>query len=47
MIACLSPSDAYREENISTLAYATKASYIHNEPTRNDDPKVKLIMELK
>ena len=47
MIACLSPSDNYKDENISTLTYATKASYIHNEPTRNDDPKVKLIMELK
>jgi len=30
MIACLSPSDLYAEENISTLNYATKASFIQN-----------------
>jgi len=47
MIACLSPSDAYVEENLSTLAYATKASFISNEPTKNEDPKMKLINELK
>lgn len=47
MIACLSPSDAYIEENMSTLAYATKASYISNEPMKNEDPKVKMINELK
>ena len=47
MIACLSPSDAYIEENISTLNYATKASYISNEPVKNEDPKIKLINELK
>ena len=47
MIACLSPSDAYIEENMSTLAYATKASYISNEPVKNEDPKVKMINDLK
>lgn len=47
MIACLSPSDFYVEENISTLNYATKASHISNEPVRNEDPKVMLINELK
>jgi hypothetical protein len=47
MIACLSPSDAFVEENLSTLAYATKASFISNEPTKNEDPKMKLINELK
>jgi hypothetical protein len=47
MIACLSPSDAFVEENLSTLAYATKASYISNEPVKNEDPKMKLINELK
>jgi hypothetical protein len=30
MIACLSPSDSYAEENVSTLNYATKASHIQN-----------------
>jgi kinesin family protein 4/21/27 len=47
MIACLSPSDSYVEENLSTLTYATKASYISNEPVKNEDPKMKLINELK
>lgn len=47
MVACLSPSDFYAEENISTLNYATKASHISNEPTKNEDPKVKMINELK
>lgn len=47
MIACLSPSDAYSEENLSTLTYATKASFISNEPVKNEDPKMKLIHELK
>jgi hypothetical protein len=47
MIACLSPSDVYVEENLSTLTYATKASYISNEPTRNEDPRMKMINDLK
>ena len=47
MIACLSPSDAFVEENLSTLNYAMKASYIKNEPTQNVDPKTKLIIELR
>ncbi len=47
MIACLNPCDAYLEENISTLQYASKASYISNKPIRNDDPKNKVIAELK
>lgn len=47
MIACLSPSDAYLEENISTLTYATKASFISNDPIKNEDPKMKMINELK
>jgi kinesin family protein 4/21/27 len=47
MIACLSPSDAYAEENLSTLTYATKASFISNEPVKNEDPKMKMITELK
>ena len=34
MVACLSPSDAYAEENLSTLNYATKASKIQNQPNR-------------
>lgn len=47
MIACLSPSDSFIEENISTLNYATKASFISNIPTKNVDPKMKLVHELQ
>ena len=47
MIACLSPADIFYEENISTLAYATKASCIANEPVKNLDPRTKLVKELR
>lgn len=47
MIACIAPSDRFFEENISTLNYATRASYIANAPTKNIDPKIKEIQELK
>ena len=47
MIACLSPSDAFIEENISTLNYATKASFIQNIPAKNEDPKMKLVTDLR
>lgn len=47
MIACITPADQFLEENISTLNYATKATYIQCEPVKNDDPKNILIKELK
>lgn len=47
MIACLNPNDTFLEENLSTLTYATKASYITNQPVINDDPRSKLINTLK
>jgi hypothetical protein len=47
MIACISPSDNYFDENISTLSYANKTSYISNEPIKNVDPKTKVINDLK
>lgn len=47
MIACISPNDAFFEENLSTLTYATKATMITNKPVINDDPRNKLVMELK
>jgi len=47
MIACINPNDAFIEENISTLTYATKASYITNCPVINDDPRTKMINNLK
>ena len=40
MIACLAPADFYIQENISTLNYATKASYISNKPVVNEDPSL-------
>jgi hypothetical protein len=47
MIACLNPCDAYIEENLSTLQYAAKASYISNKPVINEDPRNKMIEDLK
>lgn len=47
MIACLNPCDQHIEENLSTLTYASKASYISNKPIKNEDPKLRLIEELK
>jgi hypothetical protein len=47
MIACLNPCDAQIDENISTLSYAARASFISNKPIRNDDPKTRQIEELK
>lgn len=43
MIACITPSDDYVDENLSTLNYASRASHISNLPTINQDPKLKLI----
>lgn len=47
MIACIAPLDNFFEDNLSTLAYATKALSISNEPVKNVDPKTKVIKELK
>ncbi|GBG32934.1 Kinesin-like protein [Hondaea fermentalgiana] len=47
MIACVSPSDAHAEENLSTLAYASRAKAIRNKPRRNEDAKSRLIRKLK
>jgi hypothetical protein len=38
MMACLSPSDRFIEENLSTLNYASRAGLISNIPTKNIDP---------
>lgn len=43
MIACLSPSDRFFEENLSTLQYAARASQISNIPTKNVDPKLLIL----
>lgn len=47
MVACLSPSDRYFEENLSTLNYASRASLISNLPTRNIDPKLLILQDQK
>ena len=47
MVACLNPCDLHIEENLSTLAYASKATHISNKPVKNIDPKLRLIEELK
>ena len=47
MIACISPSDYFFEDNLSTLAYATKAACIANDPVKNLDPKTRLIKNLR
>jgi hypothetical protein len=39
MFACVNPCDYFLDENLQTLNYATKATYIKNEPIKNDDPK--------
>ena len=47
MLACVSPSDAYAEENSSTLAYAARARSITNAPVLNVDPKTAAMLKLK
>jgi hypothetical protein len=47
MIACLSPSDKFIEENLSTLNYASKAALISNLPTKNVDPQMVQLNETK
>lgn len=47
MIACISPSSMFYNENISTLNYASKASCISNKPIKNHDPKNKIIQDMK
>ena len=47
MIACLNPCDQQIEENHSTLSYAARASYIANKPVKNEDPRLRMIEELK
>ena len=47
MMACLNPCDAQMDENLSTLSYASKASFISNKPVKNEDPKTQQITDLK
>eukprot|EP01052_Picozoa_sp_SAG31_P021500 SAG31_NODE_1666_length_7581_cov_2.398022_3_plen_649_part_00 len=47
MIACLSPSDEYVDENNSTLEYASTAKRITNRAVVNEDANTRLIRKLR
>ena len=47
MIACVSPSEVYMEETISTLNYATRTMNIKNKPIVQMDAKEQIIFNLK
>ena len=46
MISCVSPTDENREESLNTLAYASRAKSIKNQPIINTDPQTALIRGL-
>lgn len=46
IIACLTPADAFVDENLNTLYYASRARNIKNSPVVNEDPKDRLIRQL-
>lgn len=46
MIACIVPNDAFVDENVSTLHYATKATYIKNLPVKNEDPNKQILGQI-
>jgi kinesin family protein 3/17 len=43
MIACVSPSEVYADETISTLNYATRTMNIKNKPVVQVDAKEQII----
>ena len=47
MIACVSPSEVYQDETISTLNYATRTMNIKNKPILQMDAKEQIIFNLK
>ena len=47
MIACVTPSDAYIEETVSTLNYAARVMNIKNKPVVQRDAKDQIIFSLK
>ena len=47
MIACISPSDAYFDETMSTLNYATRTMNIKNKPVIQMDEKEQIIFNLR
>jgi hypothetical protein len=47
MIACISPSEVYAEETMSTLNYATRTMNIKNKPIIKMDAKEQIKFNLK
>lgn len=47
MIACVSPSDIYIDETMSTLNYATRTMNIKNKPVLQMDAKEQIIFNLR
>jgi hypothetical protein len=47
MLACISPLDSFVDETLSTLMYAGRARNITNDPHVNEDPRTKLIRQLR
>ena len=47
MIACMTPSDNYLEETVSTLNYAARVMNIKNKPVVQRDAKDQIIFSLK
>ena len=47
MMAAISPADYNREETLSTLKFASRASKIQNKPKINEDPRDALINEFE
>jgi len=47
MIACVSPSEVYTDETISTLNYATRTMNIKNKPVLQMDAKEQVIFNQK
>lgn len=45
MIAAISPASDNYEETLSTLRYASRAKFIQNKPTINEDPKDALLRQ--
>jgi len=47
MIACVSPSQVFFEETVSTFNYATRTMNIKNKPVIQMDPKEQIIFNLR
>ncbi len=47
LVACLSPNGKHSEENLSTLRYASQATFIENQPKINIDPAQLKINSMK